>query len=303
MSRKNTGVDVSLRVRTYSSAQTFLEKTQKQLESDEAANSLVLGICGQLVQRTRSYAAPPCLKTVEDKNGLVLTAVMTPPHKLVVHGHRRDPDQGSRLLVEDLVTDGRRVPGILGPRVVARRVADRWTEATGQGTGPARRLALRVLTRVNSPVPPQGRLRAATDKDAELVARWSHGFKTAVFGEADRDVERLEVERRIEAGDIFLWVDEAPVSMAMVTRPTRNGISVSLVYSPPGLRGRGYASACVGELCRLLLSSGRSYCALFADLENAAANRVYHKVGFETVCEYDEYAFLQGHEGDPASRR
>ena len=80
--------------------------------------------------------------------------------------------------------------------------------------------------------------------------------------------------------------------MAAKTRPTRNGGSVSLVCTPPDLRGRGYATACVGELSRLLLESGWRYCALFADLANVAANRVYQRVGYEPSCDYDEYVFL-----------
>jgi predicted GNAT family acetyltransferase len=130
-----------------------------------------------------------------------------------------------------------------------------------------------------------------------LVAQWAHGFKVEIFGRADPEEARLGAERRIEAGDIYLWEDLGPVSMAMKSRPTRNGISVSLVYTPPALRGRGYATACVGEFSRLLLDSGWAYCALFADLENAAANRVYQKIGYEPTCEYDEYVFVDGGQG------
>ena len=71
----------------------------------------------------------------------------------------------------------------------------------------------------------------------------------------------------------------------------KNDEQIAVVYTPPDVRGRGHATACVGALCRLLIGSGWGYCALFADLENAAANRVYRKVGFEPICEYDEYVF------------
>ena len=77
----------------------------------------------------------------------------------------------------------------------------------------------------------------------------------------------------------------------MKTRPTRHGISVSLVYTPPELRGRGYATACVGELSRKLLGAGREFCALFADLANPISNHIYERIGYRPVCDYEEYRF------------
>ncbi len=273
-----------------------------QLESNEVANSLMLGICGQLVRNPQRYAAPPCLKTVEDDSGLVFAAVMTLPHNLVVYGHQGDLYGGAKLLVEDLVSSGWWVPGVLGPSTSARCVVERWAEASGQCFRLEVRQAVHELKKVKIPVPDRGRLKVASVEEVGLVARWNHGFGAEINGEADQEEARLEAERLVEAGNVYLWEDGMPVSMAMATRPTRNGISVSLVYTPPEFRGRGYATACVGELSRLLLSSGWSYCALFADLENPAANRVYRKVGFEPVCEYDEYDFMQKDERDLAGR-
>ena len=70
--------------------------------------------------------------------------------------------------------------------------------------------------------------------------------------------------------------------------------STFLVYTPPALRGRGYATACVGALSRLLLDAGWALCALFADVANLAANRVYERVGYRPVCEVDEILFSAG---------
>jgi predicted GNAT family acetyltransferase len=113
-----------------------------------------------------------------------------------------------------------------------------------------------------------------------------------IFGEADREEARQAAGLGIEDENTYLWEDEKPVSLAMKSRPTRNGVSVTLVYTPPELRGRGYATACVGELSRLLLESGWEYCALFADVTNVAANRVYRRIGYKPVCDHDEYVFL-----------
>jgi hypothetical protein len=283
---------MGMKVRTYADAESFLRNTQGELESNEAANSLMLGVCLRLVRYPERVKTRPCLKTVEDEEGLVLAAMMTPPHKLVVYGHQGNLDEGARVLAQDLVSEGWKVPGVVGPREVARRVVEGWVEITGQRCEVERQNRLYQLRKVKSPVPERGRLRLATTADMELVAGWRYEFQVEIFGEADREEVRRAAELGIENGDIYLWEDERPVAMAMKTRPTRNGVSVSLVYTPPELRGRGYATACVGELSRLLLESGWGYCALFADLSNVAANRVYQRIGYEPTCDYDEYVFL-----------
>lgn len=277
--------------RTYVDAESFLRTTQVELESNEAANSLMLGVCLRLMRSTGRVKTPPYLKTVEDDKGLVLAAMMTPPHKLVVYGHQGDLDEGARILAEDLAGGGWKVPGVLGPKEVVRRVVERWAAIARQRCELERQQRAYALREVKSPVPERGRLRLATSADMELVAGWRYAFHNEVFGQADREESRRAAEHRIENGDVYLWEDKRPVSMAMKTRPTRNGISVGMVYTPPELRGRGYATACVGELSRLLLESGWRYCALFADMANVAANRVYQRIGYEPVCDYDEYVF------------
>ncbi|MFC2037593.1 GNAT family N-acetyltransferase [Chloroflexota bacterium] len=283
-----------MKAKTYIDAASFLRDTQADLELNEAANSLMLGICGQLVRFPERVKTAPCLKTVEDHHGLVLTAVMTPPHKLVVVGHRGDLEAATAILVKDLVGEGWQVPGVLGPSEVAKGVAERWAEVARTGSCLERRQRVYELREVMSPVPERGSLRLAREAEIELVAQWWVAFHIDVFGEADREGAWNAAELRIGNGDIYLWEDRMPVSLAMKNRPTRSGISVSLVYTPPEQRGRGYATACVGELSRALLASGWGYCALFADLSNAAANRMYQRIGYRPACDYDEYAFLDG---------
>lgn len=283
--------EIRVKIETYTEAAGFLRNTQVELESNEAANSLMLGVCMRLSRHPERIRSAPCLKTVSDENGLVLAAMMTPPHKLIVYGSQGDLDGGAAILVEELITEGWSVPGVLGPSEIAKGISKRWKEVTRGEFDLERRQAVYELREVIHPVPECGMLRLATETDIELVARWWYGFHFEIFGEADREEARPAAEHGIEAGDIYLWEDQRPVSMAMKTRPTRNGLSVSMVYTPTDLRGRGYATACVGELSRLLLESGWKYCALFADLDNVAANRVYQTIGYKRTCDYDEYVF------------
>ncbi|HSR30009.1 MAG TPA: hypothetical protein VLY63_05535, partial [Anaerolineae bacterium] len=165
-----------MKVRTYTDAASFLSNTRVELESSEAANSLMLGICEQLARHPAQVDTTPCLKTVEDETGLIVVAVMTWPRKLVVYGHQGDVDGGTSTLVQALVGERWRVPGVLGPSDVAKGVAKKWAAVTGGGFDLLRRQRVHELREVMSPTPERGSLRVAGELDVDLVARWWYGF-------------------------------------------------------------------------------------------------------------------------------
>jgi len=280
-----------MNVRNYASAEEFLEDTRAELELCEAANSLILGICGVLIEHPGRYRETPCLKTVRDRDGLVLAALMTPPHNLVVYHHQGDLCCGAEILVESVVRDGWPVPGTMGPKQEADAVAQAWVTGTGSRSRIVQPLRAYELRQVAIPPPQHGRLRLATEADVDQVAEWYYAFQHEIHGQADQEEARRAADARIQVRDIYLWEDREVVSIAMQNRPTRRGISVGLVYTPPELRRRGYATACVSELSRLLLSSGWEFCALFADLANPISNGIYQRIGYEPVCDYHEARF------------
>ncbi len=99
-------------------------------------------------------------------------------------------------------------------------------------------------------------------------------------------------EDRIAQGAVYLWDDGgAPVTMAAWAGPTPNGVRVNLVYTPPELRGRGYATACVARLSQLLLEQGRRFGFLCTDIANPTPNRIYRRIGYRPVCDVSEYHF------------
>ena len=100
---------------------------------------------------------------------------------------------------------------------------------------------------------------------------------------------------RIGNGDVYLWVlpDGAIVSLVGTTRPVSRVISIGPVYTPPELRGQGYASRSVAALSQRLLDSGWERCCLFTDLSNPTSNSIYQQVGYQPVRDFNEYDFSQ----------
>src|SRR5438045_3645778 len=81
-------------------------------------------------------------------------------------------------------------------------------------------------------------------------------------------------------GPLFVWRDPQPVSMAAWAGQTPRGVRVNMVYTPPELRRRGYASAAVSTLTKKLLDAGRKFVFLFTDLSNPTSNKIYQKMGY-----------------------
>jgi hypothetical protein len=107
-------------------------------------------------------------------------------------------------------------------------------------------------------------------------------------GWADRMIQHSE--RR----GLGFWEDGGQgVSFAAYGNPTPHGIRIAPVYTPPEVRGRGYASACVAALSQCLLDSGRQQCYLYTDLANPTSNKIYQAIGYRPVGDAIEMQFLQ----------
>src|SRR5207245_4131635 len=95
----------------------------------------------------------------------------------------------------------------------------------------------------------------------------------------------------------LLWENGGqPVSMAGWGGWTPNGIRVGPVYTPPELRGRGFATTLTAELSRCLLDGrlfedGRRFCFLYTDLANPTSNAIYERIGYRRVAESAEIWF------------
>ena len=62
------------------------------------------------------------------------------------------------------------------------------------------------------------------------------------------------------------------------------------IWSPPHLRGRGYATAALGAICDRLLESSPTF-SLFVNDFNADAVELYRRVGFEHIADFQTILF------------
>jgi predicted GNAT family acetyltransferase len=282
-----------IEVRSFPSASEFLKAAGAELSRREAANGLMLGVCGQILRNPERFAERICYRTVAEDGALQLAALMTPPHRLQLSYSESLTEGGAAALAESLARDGWDAPGVMGPAGEAEAVARRLAALAGRGCRLENRLRLYELRSVARPPDARGRLRTARSADGAFLTRWWYDAQMEMFGKADPAETERTALFRLGDGAVYLWEDGSPVSMAVRTRPTDNGISVGMVYTPPDYRRRGYATACVTELSRLLLAEGRQFCSLYADLANPVSNSIYQKIGYRAVCDFEEYGFAE----------
>ena len=282
-----------MHVARYDDVDAFAARAHDFLLAREAEHNLIFGICSGLRASPNAYDGPPYLAVVEDGDDgrVVAVAVRTPPFKLVLSHIERN--EAVECIAQDLAWQSSELPGVLAGPATARVFADAWSIRTGQQYRLGTRERIFKLERVRTRGSTPGRLRPAEPPDRELLIEWLSAFAREALGETDTSRAAVEVDRLLARSNrtIYLWDDGGPRSMAGAGGPTPNGIRIGPVYTPPELRGRGYATACVAEVSQLQLNSGRRFCFLFTDLANPTSNHVYQVIGYEPVCDVDEYLF------------
>jgi uncharacterized protein len=280
----------SLEVRQLDDPVEFLDEAEQLLLRDEARHNLMLGLAATLRDEPDRYPDFG-LWLVEDRGEVVGVALRTRPHHPVL---ARPRDHG---VLEPLAgAIGEELPGVVGAVPEAEQFAKVWAERTSVGTDRRFGMGLYALEQVRPVTGVPGTMRPAAAGDRPLVLEWWRAFAIEAMHEEDPDPVRIErdVDYRLtsERSGLLLWDDGGVVSLAGFGGETPNGIRVGPVYTPPELRGRGYASALVARLSAQQLAAGRRFCFLYTDQENPTSNRIYRRIGYELVCESVEIGFV-----------
>jgi len=283
-----------MHVHTYPDAESYLRTVGPILAAHEAENSLMLGVIERVRGGFRYGEESPLLLAVEDETRTVLLATRTPPFPLLlVAATERAPDAVVEV-ARHLAAIDHHPSSAQGITDIVEAFANAWAkEASVSYTVSMHQRLYRVME-VIPPNAVSGAFRWAEPGDVGTFVPWVEAFAgEALPAEPALNAELL-LRRHVEADvpSLAVWMDGGkPVSMAASTRPTASGVSIGLVYTPPPFRGRGYASGCVAELSRRLLSSGKRFCTLFTDLSNPTSNRLYQRIGYQAVADFHEIRF------------
>lgn len=271
----------------------FRRAIEPFLLADEARHNLPLGIIATLIERPDVYPDFR-LWLVEDGGRVLGGAIITLPHQLVL----AIPDDPAvhDALTGAIVSAGVELPGVIGGAEECGAFANLYTSRTGRAIAKRQEQGIYALTSV-SPVPaPAGNHRPAGVRDLDLLVEWYRVFHIEAEPGAVWNEERARegIFRSIEEGAesrVWLWDDNGPVSLSGYGGPTPNGIRIGPVYTPPEIRGRGYATALVAAQSAWLLEHGHRFCFLYTDMANETSNAIYRRIGYRLACGSAQIAF------------
>jgi GNAT superfamily N-acetyltransferase len=199
------------------------------------------------------------------------------------------PGDAVEAIVDAIAGAGVALPGVSGVAGPVARFAGAWVERTKAPARPVNAQRIYELDELSVPDGVPGQPRQAAQADRPLVVSWMRAFEREL-AELVLPLSEAAIDRRLEAGQLWLWDDGGAASLAGHTEPVAGVARVGPVYTPADRRNRGYASALVGALSRRLVGGGNR-CILYADLANPVSNSVYRRLGYRPVAEVLWYRF------------
>jgi RimJ/RimL family protein N-acetyltransferase len=265
----------------------FLDTAGAYLRRERARNTVILTVTGQLRLNPAGHSSPAA-GAAEQPNRPIFgwwtgpdggAFMHTPPFPLLLTA-------GAGAAAElAIALAGRPLSGINAYPEAAERFAAAWPGAAGGQAEVRQRQRLYRLGELTWPDPcPAGTSRVAGPADLPLVAEWFEAFGREA-GDVGGGQEAAAMARdRLGYRGVTLWeAGGGPVSVAGVSRLVAGMVRIGPVYTPPQLRGRGYASGATAAVSRAALAAGASEVLLFTDLANPVSNSIYQRIGYQPV--------------------
>jgi ribosomal protein S18 acetylase RimI-like enzyme len=171
-----------------------------------------------------------------------------------------------------------------------------WAEGESRVRPPREDRPGQPVYRIDEAPEPGGTgLRAATLADLErLVPACAAAHEEELgYDPLLRDERgfRWRTRAQIEQGRSWVWLEDGVILFkAEASAWTPAAVQLQQVWVDAEVRGRGYASRGLRDLCRVLLERTPTVC-LFVRAENTAAIRLYDSIGMRHVLDYRSLVF------------
>jgi len=267
--------------------ENFLKSNEDILLKNESRNNLMLGLADSILHSKRS-SETPLFYTVRRDSQICGQAIRTNPDKPLILAEM--DNNTVSFLANELKRKNVELDGAVGPIETAKFFSSIWSGSSKVGM----HQGIYQLDNVIHPDYEGGSMVLAEDKHFDLVREFSFGFIKDCFPGENKENEADEAAaRNIKNKTLFLWKNLSGefVSMAANNRESKNGATISWVYTPPQHRNHGYGSKIVASLSQKMLNNGKAFCNLFTDLLNPTSNSIYQKVGYKKIGESMHFKF------------
>jgi RimJ/RimL family protein N-acetyltransferase len=257
-----------------------------------AEGELAYGILTRVAAEPAAYGADVIVLVGANEGKPLVLVSKTGVFPALITGFADPADADFAAVAAAMLEAGVRPESTTGPVRWVEPFAQAWTEL-GASISPGRETRAFELHTLQPPRDPGGAYREATDEDAPVLVPWTIAFWHDIDEPLGDDAAAPTVARLTGQRDLAVWeLDGDLVSMAAVVRRNPRSSWVAFVYTPPHLRGRGYASAVVAALTRRELDAGQERCALFTDLANPTSNHIYQALGYEPRADFRTFELV-----------
>ena len=259
----------------------FLAAAGDFLRADPARNTVMLSVTEDLLLKAAAPGETLFGWWQPDGDQVRAAFIHTPDYPLLLS---RVSGPAAAALARDLTADsgtGRRIPGVNAGQEAADAFAAAWRDRTGDAVAVYRRMRLFRLGELIPPRPwPEGTARLAAGTERDLLARWFGAFAREVGDPPGQD-HGTAAAGRLAYGCITVWeAGGVPVSVVGRTQAVAGMVRLGPVYTPPELRGRGYAGAATAAVSQAALDAGLREVVLYTDLANPTSNALYQRLGY-----------------------
>lgn len=255
----------------------------------EAENCFLLGLISNLKKNVGKEAENPFLVSIED-NGEVVSVAMRTAESRPLAISRLSKEEIE--LISDFVAKSlKNLNGVVGPASSCEALSGLLAERLKCKAKLHMGMKCFYLDKVEFKGKASGKFRLAEKEDQDLVLKWTRSFIVEALKDNSPKGYEDAVKRNLEEERFFIWEDEKPVTMALVTGHTPHGIRITDVYTPVELRNHGYATSCVAALSQHWLDQGKKFCFLFTDILNPTSNAIYQRIGYKPICDFSNFRF------------
>ena len=242
----------------------------------------------------RSWSQP-MFAIAREHGRIVATATQSLAGMILLQAPVRAGDVSAAVLRQS----GRRLAGFFGPLHQVRAARSEM----GLDAAPALKDSaedLFALKLSDMRLPPalargQVRCRVADAADFEQLAEWRYAFREATLkdipGEQLVRTSRGDITSLLPAGSLFILEGDGPLACCSFNARLPDLVQIGNVWTPPVLRGRGYARAVVAGALQIARDAGVDEAILATGRYNLAAQAAYRAIGFKLVGDYATLTF------------
>ena len=280
-----------MEIKSFQDVRYFLRTVEELLLQKESFYNFKLGL-GGAIQNNNLKVIDPLYFALFENDNLVGCALRTDAEKPLAIS--KMPKSAIKVLIQKLIDQKIILGGVIGEVETTVYFKDMWLKDQPLICKLNIHLGIYETDRIISP---KGNIEIiqGVENHKEVIFKFVKGFSVDCFPNRehkDEDIDKLCV-RHINNKSLYLLKNELGeiLSMAANTRGSTNGGTISLVYTPPELRGKGYGSLVTAKVSEMVLKE-KKFANLFTDLKNPTSNSIYQKIGYKMIGENIHYDFV-----------